>query len=105
VGKEDAWALRHTLLNEPRIMLLATAIRQIDEIGGIDKAMFELVKVYELKPLTNEECRAVWTSTTGKKISEQRIKPIQILTGGNPRLLTIISSFGANMSFKELMAD
>ena len=105
MGTEDAWALRHTLQNEPRIMMLATALRRFDEIGAIDKAMYELFKVYELKPLTNDECRAVWTSITGKEITEHRIKPIQILTGGNPRLLTIISSFGANLSFKQLMSD
>jgi len=105
LGEDEAWSLRHTFQNEPRIMVLATAIRRVDEIGGKDKAMYELFKIYELKPLGSDECRAVWASITGKEISEQRVKPIRILTGGNPRLLTIISSFGANMSFRELMAD
>jgi len=105
LGKDEAWVLRHTFLNEPRIMMLATAIRRVDEIGAVDKAMYELFKVYELRPLDSDECRAIWKSITGKEISELRARPIRILTGGNPRLLAIISSFGANMSFRELMTD
>ena len=105
IGGDHAWSLRHTFSNEPRLMVLATALQWVDEIGGMDKAMFELFKVYELKPLGSDECRAVWAFITGKEISEQRVKPIRILTGGNPRLLTIISTFAANMSFRELMTD
>ena len=31
------------------------------------------------------------------------MRPLEILTGGNPRLLAIIALFGAGRSFRELM--
>lgn len=105
ISKEDAWALRHTLLNEPRIMLLATATSRFDAIDKDDQAMFELFKVHELKPLTEDECKAVWRWITGQEPKDNRIRPLQILTGGNPRLMAIISNFGAGLSFSDLMND
>jgi hypothetical protein len=64
-----------------------------------------LFKPHELKPLDEEECRAVWANITGSAPKDDRIRPIQILTGGNPRLLSIISAFGAKLSFRDLMED
>jgi tetratricopeptide (TPR) repeat protein/Cdc6-like AAA superfamily ATPase len=105
LSESEAWDLRHVLLNEPKIMMLATATSRFESIENGDKALFELFKIHELKPLTAEECRAVWKGITGYELPDDRIRPIQILTGGNPRLLTIISSFGANLSFRELMEN
>jgi len=105
ITSDDAWKLRHTLLNEPRIMLLGTATTRFDQLDNSENAMFELFKIHDLKPLDTEECRTLWESITGKRPSLNRIKPIQILTGGSPRLLVIISSFAAKKSFKELMED
>ncbi len=102
---DDAWGLRHTLLNEPRIMLLATATSRFEEIDHSGKAMFELFKCHELRPLDAAECGAVWTHINGQELPDKRIRPIQILTGGNPRLVTIISQFGAGLSFKTLLDD
>lgn len=105
VSDDDAWSLRHTLINEPRIMLLASATSKMDQVENSGSAMYELFKQHELKPLETEECRAVWESVTGQPLKDDRIRPIQILTGGNPRLLSIISSFGSKLSFQELMGD
>ncbi|UCC29978.1 MAG: tetratricopeptide repeat protein [Phycisphaerales bacterium] len=105
ISDDDGWALRHTLLHEPRIMLLATAASRFEEIQTQGKAMFELFKPHKLHPLTEDECGAVWVSVAGDKPVDGRIRPIQILTGGNPRLVTIISSFAAQLSFKELLTD
>ena len=33
ISEDDAWKLRHTLQNEPRVMLLATATSRFDEVG------------------------------------------------------------------------
>ena len=107
ISPADAWVLRETLLHEPRVMLLATATSQLrwekrgilqDEIANLEKAMFELFKLYELKPLNLAECSLLLRSITGKDSSEARIRPIEILTGGNPRLLTIVAGFVARMS-------
>jgi len=105
IGDNDAWALRHTLLNEARVMLLATATSRFEEIDNADKPMFDLFRTLELKPLDQEECRTLWTSVTGEEPGDERVRPLKILTGGNPRLLAIISTFAARMSLKELMND
>jgi tetratricopeptide (TPR) repeat protein len=105
VSDDDAWSLRHTLINEPRIMLLASATSKMDQVENSGSAMYELFKQHELKPLETEECRVVWEAVTGQSLKDDRIRPIQILTGGNPRLLSIISSFGSKLSFQELMGD
>jgi len=98
-----AWELRHTLLNEPRLMLLATATNQPEEMSRQDKALYELLKPHELKTLTLDETAALWAAQTGKSPSPNGIKPLHILTGGNPRLLSILSSFAATLSLREVM--
>ncbi|MBN1342424.1 MAG: tetratricopeptide repeat protein [Phycisphaerae bacterium] len=105
MSDDEGWILRHTLQNEPRIMLLASATSRFNQIDSSDKSMFEQFKLHDLHPLNEEECRAVWISVTGGEMPDRRIRPLQILTGGSPRLLTIISSFAAQMSLTELMDD
>jgi hypothetical protein len=102
---EEAWKIRHTLMNEPRLMLLASATNRFEHIENSSQAMFEMFKLQELKPLDDDECNCIWESVAGKKLSGERIKPIRILTGGNPRLLTIIAKFGAHRSFRKLLDD
>ena len=104
-NENDAWVLRHTLINEPRLMLLGTATSRFIEIENAGKAMYELFKLHELKPLNTQDCRTMWASITGDELSENRVRPIEILTGGNPRLLAIIANFAAKTSFRELMQD
>ena len=99
------WDLRHTLLNEPRIMLLGTATSRFEGIERIDKAWFELFAIHELRPLDAEECSALWNAVTGEELRSTRLRPIQILTGGNPRLLRILAEFAAGRSFRELMSQ
>lgn len=105
VSDDDAWVLRHTLLNEPRIMLLATATSWHDEIDNPGKAMFEVFRIRRLDPLDRSECAALWQAQTGQSPGDERIRPIQILTGGNPRLLTIVASFASELSLKQLLDD
>jgi tetratricopeptide (TPR) repeat protein len=105
ISDDDAWKLRHTLMHESRLMLLATATARPDSLEATHKAMFELFKTHTLQPLNDEECQAVWRSATGAELGPRRIRAISILTGGNPRLLAIISHFGARLSFAELMQD
>jgi tetratricopeptide (TPR) repeat protein len=105
ISSDDAWVLRHALLNESSIMLLGTATSRFEQHENSGKAMFELFKIHELKPLDADGCRTLWTSITGQRMEGDRIKPMKILTGGNPRLLAIISTFASKTSFKELMDD
>lgn len=105
ISEDDAWKLRHTLMHESRLMLLATATARLDLPENTHKAMFELFKTHTLQPLNDEECQAVWRSVTGAELGPRRIRAVSILTGGNPRLLAIISHFGARLCFAELMKD
>lgn len=99
------WDLRHTLLNEPRVMLLGTATSRFEGIERIDQAWFELLAIQELQSLDAEECSALWGAITGEEPRATRLRPIQILTGGNPRLLRILAEFAAGRSFRELMSQ
>jgi len=102
---DNAWKLRHTLMHESRVMLLATATTRLDLPENTNKAMFELFKSHVLQPLNDSECEALWLSVTGNELGPRRIRALSIFTGGNPRLLAIISHFGARLSFAELMDD
>ena len=105
ISDDDAWVVRKTLLNEGRVMLLASATSSFEQIDNEEKAMFELFRRIKLERLEGDECRALWTSITGEEITNERIRPIEILTGGSPRLVRIVSRFASKMSLKELMDD
>ena len=105
ISDDDAWKLRHTLQNEPRIMLLATATSRFEEIDNAGKAMYELFRVHHLHPLNQDATRTLWHVLTGQTLEGDRVRPMQILTGGNLRLLVILSAFGARQSLRELMND
>lgn len=102
--KDDAaWELRHTLLNEPAILLLGTATQRFDTIDDASQAWYELFSLHELRPLDNAETSTLWQARTGEDPGAGPIRAIAILTGGNPRLLTVMASFAAGRSFQELM--
>jgi tetratricopeptide (TPR) repeat protein len=100
---DAAWDLRHTLLNEPRLMLLGTATNRFDEVENIGHAWFEMFSVHQLQPLTIDECGDLWRAVTGESLASSPLKAVRILTGGNPRLLKILAGFAANHSFRQLM--
>ncbi len=106
MGDDDAgWRLRKMLQTEPRIVLLASATSRFDQMDDPKEALYELFRVIRLHPLDTEGCATLWQTVSGQARAPQTIRALQILTGGNPRLLTIVARFGANLSFRELMAD
>ncbi|MDE0409727.1 MAG: tetratricopeptide repeat protein [Alphaproteobacteria bacterium] len=106
MADEDAgWRLRHTLQTEPRIVLLASATSRFDEMDSPDKAFYDLFRVLFLRPLDTGDCATLWQQVSGQSRAPQTIQALRILTGGSPRLLTIVARFGAKLSFRELMAD
>ena len=104
-NEDEAWGLRRTLMNEPRLMLLATATARFEQIDHPAKAMFEMFRIHDLKPLNDEECNAIWALVTGDPLPGMQIRPVRILTGGNVRLIALIARFGAKRSFRELLED
>ena len=97
------WQLRHTFQNEPRILVLASATSRFDEIERYGRAMYDLFNVQELQRLDTDACAALWKEASHRDPDKGVIRSLEILTGGNPRLLAIIARFGAMLSFRELM--
>ena len=102
---EVGWQLRKTLQDEPRILLLGSATARFEEIDNANRALYDLFQVHTLRRLTAEACATLWNSVSGRDIDAQVVRSLQILTGGNPRLLVIVAQFGARLSFGELMKD
>ena len=102
IDKEAGWRLRKTLQTEPRIILLGSATSRFKEIDQPDHALYDLLRVIPLHPLDTKECSVLWQRISGNS-STPPIRPLEILTGGSPRLIVIIATFGTGQSFRELM--
>lgn len=59
----------------------------------------------ELPPLSLGECRELWESMTGTEVNEKKLRPLQILTGGSPRLLQILAEFTQTPSLHDLLTN
>ena len=103
MDSDAGWRLRHTLQNEPRIVLLASATSRFDEIDSPDSALYELLRVHTLAPLDTDECMILWKAESGESPSRAEVRPLEILTGGSPRLLAIVARMGAGRSLGDLL--
>ena len=97
------WRLRKTLQTEPRIFLLGSATSRFAEIDHPEHALYDLFRVVTLRPLDTDECEALWSRVSGQPAGTQPVRPLQILTGGNPRLIAVIAGFETAHSFRGLM--
>ena len=102
---EVGWRLRQTLQNEPRIFLIGSATSRFEQIDNAERALYDLFQVHTLQRLNTEACATLWKNVSEKDIERGSIRSLEILTGGNPRLLAIVAQFGARLSFRELMDD
>ena len=100
---DAGWQLRKTLQTEPRIILLGSATSRFHEIDSPEHALYDLFRVLTLRPLDTAECEALWETVSGKPAVGDTVRPLEILTGGSPRLIAIIARFGADRSFADLM--
>ena len=97
------WDLRRTLLNRPEIMLVLTATARFERIEQPAFAAYELLRELELKSLSTADCRRLWQAVSGQLLADLRIRPMEILTGGNPRLLAILATFAPEHPLQELL--
>ena len=102
---DAGWRLRKVLQTEPRIILLASATSRFDEIDDPKHALYDHFSVRTLRPLDTSECATLWEAVAGRCPPPGTIRSLQILTGGSPRLITIVARFGAELSFRKLMAS
>ena len=105
VDKDFGWKLRGSLQSEPQIMLLATATSHFKGLEDAEQPFFELFRIVALEPLSTEECGRLWEAVSGDTVSEREIRPVEILTGGSPRLLVIVAGFGLHRSLRQLMEE
>ena len=102
---DAGWRLRKVLQTEPRIVLLASATSRFDEIDDPKHALYDLFSVRTLRPLDTGECATLWEAVAGRCPQPGTIRSIEILTGGSARLVAIVARFGAELSFRTLMAS
>lgn len=105
LADDEAWTVRHTLQNEAGIMLLATATSSFAGIEEREQAMFDLFRVYTLDALASHECAVLWHHLTGRAIDERQGRALEILTGGSPRLLTMLSRIVDDAPLQTLADD
>ena len=102
-GADDAWRLRHTLQTEPRIVLLASATSRFRQIADRGEAFYGFFRSILLRPLDTGECAALWEAVSGRRPAARSVRPMQILTGGNARLIAIVARFDSRFAFSALM--
>ena len=105
VDEDFGWKLRQTLQSEPQIMLLASATSRFETLDDVQQPFFEMFRIIGLEPLSTEDCWRLWQIAGDNAMSKREIRPLQVLTGGNPRLLVIIAGFARHRSLRQLMED
>ena len=105
VDERFGWGLRKTLQTEPNVMFLGTATVRMAALSDVDAPFYELFRTLSLAPLPLAECKALWETVSGETRSEREIKPLQILTGGDPRLLVIVAGLSRHRSLRELLQE
>ena len=105
IDEDFGWKLRGVLQSEPQIMLLATATSRFEGLDDAEQPFFELFRIVGLEPLTTKECCCLWQVVSGDRVRGHQIRPLQILTGGSPRLLVIVAGFARHRSLRQLMEE
>ena len=105
VDDDFGWQLRASLQSESQIMMLASATSRFEGLEDAEEPFFELFRVIDLTPLTTEECRCLWQAVSGDQVSARDVRPLEILTGGNPRLLVVAAGFAEHRSLRALMEE
>ena len=101
---DAGWRLRKVLQTEPRIIVFASATSRFDEIDNPERALYDLFRVRTLRPLDTKQCAVLWETVSGRPPAPGAVRSLEILTGGSPRLISMVASFGAGLSFRDLMA-
>ena len=105
VDDDFGWKLRQALQSEHQVMLLASATSRFEGLDDASQPFFELFRSINLQPLATDECRLLWQVVSGDAVGSREIRPLQILTGGNPRLLVIVAEFARRRSLRLLMEE
>ena len=105
VEPDFGWQPRSVLQNVPEIVLLASATTRFQALDDAREPFFELFRLVDLKPLGTEDCARLWQLARGEPIHASSVRPLEILTGGSPRLLVILAGFAGHLSLRQLMEE
>ena len=105
VDKDFGWELRKVLQTEPQLMLLGSATSRFEGLVDSRLPFFEFFRIIDLRPLNTGECRDLWKAVSGDNVQGREVRPLEILTGGSPRLLVIIAGFAQHKSMRQLMEE
>lgn len=103
VDEHFGWQLRESLQSDPEIMLLGTATSRFGALDDASAPFFELFRFIQLMPLSTAECQSLWQGITGEQRSAGQMRPLEIFTGGSPRLLVIVAEFAGHRTVHELL--
>ena len=99
------WKLRKTLQTEPQIILVATATSRFEALDDAQEPFFELFRIISLGPLDAAQCGRLWKVVSGDAADERQQRALEILTGGSPRYVVILSGFTRHRSMRRLMEE
>ena len=105
VDENFGWQLRESLQTDPEIMLLGTATSRFEALDDAREPFFELFRILPLRHLTTAECVRLWHAITGEQRGEREMRPLEILTGGSPRLLVIVAEFARHRTVPKLLEE
>ncbi len=105
VDDDFGWQLRRALQAEPQIMLFATATSRFKGLDDAEQPFFEQFRILDLEPLDTEDCRRLWQVVSGDAVTGREIRPLEILTGGSPRLLVMVAQFANHRSLGHLIEE
>ena len=103
--EDFGWQLRQSLQSDPEIMLLGTATSHFEALDDAGAPFFEFFRILQLKSLGTEECQDLWHAITGDRREARQMRPLEILTGGNPRLLVIVAEFARHRTMSRLLEE
>ncbi len=102
-GDDFGWKLREALQTEPKIIFLGTATNRSFGQDEYRAPFYGMFRVLHLEPLGTEDCAELWRTLAPDSATGRNIRPLEVLTRGNPRLLAIVARFGARRSLRALM--
>ena len=105
VDEDFGWGLRTTLRSTPQITLVASATHRLEVFDDPQGPLFGLFRLINLSPLNTEECRRLWVLANTTESTRHELRPLEILTGGNPRLIVIVATFADHRSVQKLMEE
>lgn len=105
VASEEGWTLRQALQTEPELLLMASAVTSFAQVEEAGEALYGFFHRVDLHPLNDAEVRTQWQEVTGIDLAGNRAVPIRILTGGNPRLITVLGRFSLQPDLHGLRQD